>query len=238
MPLTDNFNKEINALYDKFLSGEHFAFSKFADGEFSILIDKGLTNCDGWTFKPDEHKFYRNKLIESFQYSGKNYYIGIGCRCCMGDEYFNWMKDNCYKEENMITWANIFVNSNYNIYENTFLKEYNNRDIILVANERADLNLLPFKVKKDFRIASTGGWISNYDVINDVIKYMKDYNIEDHTFLFAAGPLGDILSMELHKVNQNNTYLDIGSTLDKYMGLGNTRGYLSGGDTLQKVCIW
>ena len=27
---TDNFNKEINALYDKFLSGEHFAFSKFA----------------------------------------------------------------------------------------------------------------------------------------------------------------------------------------------------------------
>ena len=34
MPLTNDFNNEITSLYEKFKSGEHFAFSKFADGEF------------------------------------------------------------------------------------------------------------------------------------------------------------------------------------------------------------
>ena len=91
MPLTNDFNNEITSLYEKFKSGEHFAFSKFADGEFSILINQGLTNCDGWTFNPDEHSFYRKKLVESYQYVAKNYYIGIGCKCCMGDKYHEWM---------------------------------------------------------------------------------------------------------------------------------------------------
>ena len=98
-----NFKSDLSIIVDKLRNREKFSFSKYADGEMAILVDSQITNCDGWTFKPDEHKFYRNKLIESFQYSGKNYYIGIGCRCCMGDEYFNWMKDNCYKEENMIS---------------------------------------------------------------------------------------------------------------------------------------
>tara|TARA_R100001463_G_scaffold135530_1_gene198991 strand:- start:7774 stop:8490 length:717 start_codon:yes stop_codon:yes gene_type:complete len=238
MPLTNDFNNEITSLYEKFKSGEHFAFSKFADGEFSILINQGLTNCDGWTFNPDEHSFYRKKLVESYQYVAKNYYIGIGCKCCMGDKYHEWMKRNSKQKEENMTWANIFVNSNYPIYEETFLKEYSNREIVMVVNENADLNELPFKVKKDFRIANIGGWISNYDVIEKVKEYVIKNSIEEHTFLFCAGPLGDILSMELHKLSNKNTYLDVGSTLDKYMGLGTTRGYLRGAPTLKQKCIW
>ena len=238
MPLTNDFNDEILEFYKKFKNNEHFALSKFADGEFSILINKRLTNCDGWTFKPEEHSFYRNKLIESYQYAAKNYYVGVGCACCMGSQYYNWMKKNSRQEEGNLTWANIFVNSNYPIYEETFLKEYSNKKIIMVVNENAKLEELPFEVKKDFRIASIGGWISNYDVIDRVKNYVTENEIEDHTFLFCAGPLGDILSMELHKISKKNTYLDVGSTLDKHMGLGSTRGYLRGAPELKQKCIW
>jgi len=238
MPLTNDFNNEILEFYKKFKNNEHFALSKFADGEFSILINKGLTNCDGWTFKPEEHSFYRNKLIESYQYTAENYYIGIGCKCCMGSENHEWMKKNSRQKEDKLTWANIFVNSNYPIYEQTFLKEYSNKKIVMVINENAKLNKLPFNVEKDFRIGSIGGWISNYDIIEKIKKYIIENNIEDYTFLFCAGPLGDILSMELHKISNKNTYLDIGSTLDKYMGLGYTRGYLRGSSNLKENCEW
>ena len=44
--------------------------------------------------------------------------------------------------------------------------------------------------------------------------------------------------MECFKSSLNNTYLDIGSTLDNMMNLGATRGYLRGADTLNKICIW
>lgn len=238
MSFTKTFKGDIEFLYSKFVSGEHFAFSKFADGEFSILINKGLTNCDGWTFNPEEHQFHRKKLIESLQYKSKNYYIGIGCRCCMGDEFHKWMLENSYQSIDNVTWANIFVNANYPTYEQTFLKEYSNKEVIMVVNENADLSLLPFQVKADFRIANIGGWISNYSVIETVKEYVQSNDITNHVFLFCAGPLGDILSMELHKLNSENTYLDVGSTLDKYMGLGSTRGYLRGANTLQHECIW
>jgi hypothetical protein len=69
-------------------------------------------------------------------------------------------------------------------------------------------------------------------------KEIDEFNITDHVFLFAAGPFANILTYELWKYNRNNTYIDIGSTLDKYLGLKLTRGYLQGAPTLTKKCIW
>ena len=41
-----------------------------------------------------------------------------------------------------------------------------------------------------------------------------------------------------YDMNKNNTYIDIGSTLDVIMGMKPTRGYLKGANTLKKECIW
>ena len=47
-----------------------------------------------------------------------------------------------------------------------------------------------------------------------------------------------MLTHQLFEYNKNNTYLDIGSTLNVMLGAGKNRGYLNGMETLDKVCVW
>ena len=46
-----------------------------------------------------------------------------------------------------------------------------------------------------------------------------------------------MLAAEMWKHNKNNTYIDIGSTLNPWL-TENNRGYLKGASTLNKTCIW
>ena len=50
-----NFKSDIELLFDKVLKRKKFAFSKYADGEYKILINQPITNCDGWSFKPNNN---------------------------------------------------------------------------------------------------------------------------------------------------------------------------------------
>ena len=50
--------------------------------------------------------------------------------------------------------------------------------------------------------------------INEIKNKIEEEDIKDSLFLFCAGPLGNVLSHQLWDFNKNNTYLDIGSTLN------------------------
>lgn len=68
---------------------------------------------------------------------------------------------------------------------------------------------------------------------------MKKLQTENELYLLCAGPFGNILSHNLWSNNKNNTYLDIGSTLNPYLETeGFKRGYLYGSDDVNKVCNW
>ena len=54
---------------------------------------------------------------------------------------------------------------------------------------------------------------------------MKE-EIINHVFLFSASSLSEVLIHELYKVNDKNTYIDVGTTLHPYMGLDIARDYL------------
>ena len=105
------FRADLEFIFNKLKNHEHFAFSKYADGEYGILIGSEIGNND-FKYNPENTDFYAD-LWDSFTYDHPDYYIGIGCPCCMGDVRFNWMKTECKRPEDHITWANIFVNSNY-----------------------------------------------------------------------------------------------------------------------------
>ena len=66
-------------------------------------------------------------------------------------------------------------------------------------------------------------------------KRAKD--VEGALFLFAGGPLGNILSYKLHQANPLNTYIDIGSTISPWV-VGNNREYHYGGASRHQKCIW
>lgn len=233
--------------FDKFLNkiknNQHFSLSRWGDGELMILEgrDIDLTKKGDGEFKFDhtseEHKKMREVLLNSYTYSDFEYYIGVACKCCVGEEKFEYMCKLSKQPEENLTWANIFVNSNYKHFVLDFLPILQNKKVVLVSNSKSKIDRLPFYVEKFFPVG-TDAWVSNYSTSLLIQEWIERENIVDHVFLFAAGPFANILTYELWMKSKKNTYVDIGSTLDRHLGLTITRGYLQGAPTLNKTCIW
>jgi hypothetical protein len=156
------------------------------------------------------------------------------CPCCVNRKDVDWMRNNVKVDKDHLTWANLFVNSNYQFFKKEFIKEFENHDIIIVANAKATIENLPFKNKIEEHIKITDtAWKDNFDLLEILPK--KEY--KDKLFLFCAGPLGNMLSYKMWESNKSNIYLDIGSTLNPYL-VGNNRKYLRNEYTINKKCIW
>ena len=104
--------------------------------------------------------------------------------------------------------------------------------MILFAREDARFDELPFEIE-DFIPITSEAMIDNFDLVDE----FPIENFRRKLFLFCAGPLGNMLAAKFWEKNKSNTYLDIGSTLNPYLTETN-RGYLRGGDTKLKTCIW
>lgn len=227
--LTDSFRGDIEFIFNKLKNKEKFSFSKYADGEYAILRNQTITNCDNWTFDSVNHSHVYDQLLESFTFKEDGYYVGIICPCCQPREAIDWMRDQV--GQNM-TWANIFVNSNYKYYVDNFLPEYKNHEIILFSREDSKIHDLSFEVEEHVPITRTA-FIDNFDLVENF--KVEDYN--NKLFLFCAGPLGNMLAAKFWEKNKSNIYMDIGSTLNAYLTEPN-RGYLRGFGTTNKTCIW
>lgn len=227
--ITNSFRKDLEYIYNKLSTNFKFSFSKYADGEFAILANQPITNVDNWTFNPNKHSHIREELIRSFQFKDKDYYVGVSCKCCQPSHIVDWMREQ--SKQDVLTWANIFVNSNYPYFKENFIPEFSNHDVVLFAREDARVSELPFKVEH-IPITSQA-FIDNFNLVDEfpIDQY------ENKLFLFCAGPLGNMLAAKFWEKNKTNIYLDIGSTLNPYLTETN-RGYLRGGDTVLKTCIW
>ena len=227
------FNEEILKIFKKLKDKQPFSFSKYADGEWAIINGHNVNNGEFDFSKNENSEFYRQKLIESFTFKNKDYYVGISCECCQGNEHFK-MKEMSGQDEDHLTFANIFVNSNYEFYKQNFIPEYRNHKIYLVANKNSIIKNLPFKLEKFYPVENTA-FIQNYNLIEEIQKE----NVQDALFLFCAGPFGNILAHQLFESNPNNIYMDIGSTLNPWLeSEGFKRDYYNGGFYSQKNCIW
>ncbi len=128
------------------------------------------------------------------------------------------------------------MNSNKVYFKNNFFPEFNKweGEITLIANEQGEGKNLPFKINNYLPI-QIGSWFNpSLEHIIDLLKE-KAINQNNQLFLFSGGPLGNILAHQLHLVNKNKTYIDIGSTINPWI-VGNNRGYLS--NNQNKICIW
>lgn len=227
------FNEEIIKIFNKLKDKKPFSFSKYADGEWAIINGYNVNNGEFDFSKNENSEFYRQKLIESFTFKNKDYYVGISCECCQGYEHFK-MKEMSDQDEDHLTFANIFVNSNYEFYKENFIPEYQNHKVYLIANKNSQIKNLPFKLEKFYPVEETA-FIKNYDLIEKI----QSENIKNGLFLFCAGPFGNILAHQLFKFNSNNIYLDIGSTLNPWLkSEGFKRDYYNGGYYSQKICLW
>jgi hypothetical protein len=243
-----DYKKDFDFLLEKVKNQENFAFSRFSDGEFFIMNNQKVVLAPGYfitgervghniyteeeqkEFIPEQHAFYREKLIESFQHVGTNYYKGICTRSDVGQEAFEWqLKLHGEQGQENLTFANLLINSNYSRYIEELVPHYKDREIIYVVNHLADLSGLPFDVKKDFRIGSNC-MVDNYSTVDLVKEYIAKNNIKDHIVLCSAASLSNFIIHECFKECSDNTFIDTGSALNPYQNLEGwkfTRGYLT-----------
>jgi len=255
-----NFREHFNSFKEKLRNKEHFAFSRFSDGEMYILQNKELKldsnliqigerkqggvyqQPDFKHFDPTQHSFYQQKLVESLQYKQPNYYKGISCSCCVGKEQFDWQVDLAGGDDESLTWANLWVNGNYPFFIREILPIFYSRDCVFVGHKDANLDRLPFFVK-DFRVGYNA-MINDYGKIEDIKEWITANNIKNHVFLFSASSFTNLAVVELFREFPDNTYIDIGTCLTPMMDMPTHRGYLEafwgyrGGKDLQKICVW
>jgi AraC-like DNA-binding protein len=146
-----------------------------------------------------------------------------------------------------LTFSNLFQNGNYSKYVCDILKLFKKKKIIIIANKDASLQYLPFKVQKKFDVGENC-FINDYHLIKTLKKYIKNNSVKNHIFLVAAASLSNLIIYELFKEFNNNTYLDVGSTLNYYFNQkkdNRSRSYLSeywGDKTdieyLNRCCYW
>ena len=255
-----SFKQHIQNFKQKLLDREPFAFARYSDGELFILqnkelkLDNGLIQVgnninhgfykaqDFKHFDPIKHEDFRHKLLEAFEYKQTNYYKGISCRCCVGDEAFNEQINIHGGDDEFLSWANLFVNSNYPIFINEILPVIQTYDTIMICHHDANLDKLEF-VTKDFRVGYNA-MINDYNKIQDIKNWIDQENITGKLFLFSASTFSNLAIYELFKHNPNNTYLDIGRCLTQFMNMPTERSYLQEywyqrpGQDLNRNCIW
>ena len=233
-------------LHDKLTKKENFAFVRFSDGELFIIrnlhltIEENVSTLDGKViakanytieekknFDPKLHQFYRNQLIQSLKFDKNNYFKGIPCSCCSGKKEVDYIKNQINLNINT-TFSNLLINANYTNFINLFIKEFQNKNIILIANQNANISKLPFKCQKFFPIGENC-FVNDNDLYDVLLKYIKDNDIKNYVFLFSASSLSNVLIHKLYDKYDNNTYIDIGSSLNPYLdlkGWKSSRGYL------------
>lgn len=202
-----DYKEEIKFFYNKLVNREKFALGKFADGEWGAIKGTQFFPANGEWAANGDHPLYevaRRELEASLRYKHPDYYVAI-CPCYHDTITFS------EQPKSNITYANIFVNSNYEFYKEKYIEVYNEYDIHLVTHKDTNIDNLPFRVEKFYPI-EYNAWVLNRDLPDQILNE----NLEGKLFLFAAGAFANILACKLWAKNKNNTYLDVGSTLNPW----------------------
>jgi len=255
-----NFEDDFYKLLKLLKIREPFAFNRFSDGELYILQNKelildaaqvkvgqnvteGIYHAEDFKrFHPKEHSFHRERLVDAFRFRKINYFNGLSCRCCVGDENFQWQLDFHDEYDENFTWANLLVNGNYAKFIHEMYPVFNEYKTVFVCNENADLSVLPFLVK-DFRVGYNA-MVQDYGLIEEIKSWINENNIEGHLFLFSASSFSKMAIHQLYEFCDRNTYIDVGTTLNPFMNMRIDRTYLKSfwlgekGSDISKICIW
>ena len=203
-----------------------FSFIRFGDGEDFIMRGQPIkTQNDNWKWE-FKHQKFREGLIESSSIcTNPNSFISLPCQ--------NWIKisksilsfSNCTSSKYM-SYATLFINKNYQIFKNwiiRFLNFSNRWKIVLVANSI---------IKKDI------SWAYKYFPISEhIVENWENYSIfllpklaeeakqNNLIFFVSAGPAANIIISYLHKINNKNIYIDVGSSIEFITKGYSTRDY-------------
>ncbi len=222
---------------------DSLALSRFADGEANVLKNNTIGNKDGWLYKKDKNLVFRADLRKSLLCTDPGFIYGISCTCC-DEENHRFLLDSIKTDRENLTFSNIWVNANFPLFREHLFKTLisTKKEIVICTNNKAKLkNLESVLPIRDF-IPIPGNCVTYWEEKRDYIRALLDLKgsmFKKRIYLFAAGPLSEILIHELWLVNRENIMLDIGSTLDPLLFNRASRVYHRKDNPFSdRVCVW
>jgi hypothetical protein len=210
--------------------GDNFSFARYADGEVMLMEGREVSehtqayNIDKWKSPPILTKVGK-ELLGTLGHTEPNYYYAIsGINDNIND--YNFLRKRINHNEKNITFVNLWINANYQKTKSKMSSL--NREVILICNENANPKNFPFKVKEivPFPNNCISYWEENSSkFINGLLDKTK--NLSNQLFFISCGPVSEIIIHELYNSNPNNSYVDVGSSIDEYVHNKITRPYMS-----------
>ena len=239
------FREDLDTLLDMIERGVNFAFTRYGAGEYYLVqgskIGPGhdMWDSDGWGFNGDKESPIYRYIHRSLEHTEPTFYYGIHDRCCFLKSKM-FILDLLKCTMNQITFANLFVNGNYPYSKDRLKRILKDRPLLLFANDSCEWD----KIGQIFNIVDHRGFSGsvveefnkNHEtILSDMRGLASKYN--NTIFLFAVGPLSEILIDEAYRTNPNNIYLDIGSIFDEEIRNKRTRAYHKEG-VMKRMCVF
>lgn len=225
----DKFNEDFDYFWSLIEKGENFTFARYADGE--VLLMKGqAVNEQTQAFRVDRWKANDGlsklglDLLSTLSHTEDNYYYAIST---IGDNPndYDFLKQNIKQNEDKLTFVNLWINANYGVMKTKL--DNLNRDVVMICNWKATKDSFPFNVIDilSFPDNCVSFWEQNSEWFkSEMIDKFKNYN--NTLFLISCGPVSEVIIDALYKANPNNTYVDVGSSIDEYVHGKKTRPYM------------
>ena len=238
------FREELLRFQRKLAAHEPFALARFGDGEMVIVMGehphraRRMPGTDyGYIPGDPAYAAPRRLLIDSLHYRAESYYAGICCPHCIGDDDFEWLRVQSGQDDAHLTYATVYFYDNYPHYVREVVPLYAEYEVVLVCSRDADVSRLPFPVHRTVPVGRDA-WVRELATIDELRRDVVHRS--GALVLLCAGPLANILAHQLHRVAPQNTYLDLGSSLDQWLFRTEvpTRRYMKPAIMRTESCDW
>ncbi len=241
--MTQDFKADFFEIMRMIVEADSMALSRAADGEANILKNNTIGNKDGWLYKKDKNLIFRADLRKSLLCRDPGFIYGISCTCCDAVNH-EYLLELLKTDRSNITFSNMWVNSNFCLFKEHFFNaiKKSGKDVIICTNKKAKIKKLDNYVPIKNFIPIPGNCVTYWEENRDYIRALLDLQgstRENSIFLFAAGPLSEILIHELWMINPNHIMIDIGSSIDPILFERTSRVYhKDNSEFSQRVCSW
>lgn len=219
------FNKTLKNELDLFtqmlLNNQNFALSRFGDGEMLLIKNKRFA-CQQWQLDQESDNDFIQALTNSFRFEHHALFKGIPCGCIEPTHGLRrFIFENFHLDHARLTFASIFTNINYQKTQSTLIPLLKERPVVLIANKASQLQHLKnqgFTLQKFFPIPRNA-WQNHNTIVDQLLEYANAIQPHNTLFLFSAGPLSNVAIHRLLENYPDNTFIDMGSCFDPFLGL-------------------
>ncbi len=195
----------LEAIVEKIKNDVPFAFSRWGDGEWLNIRKEPGMNCDG--------NYYYHGLgdeLKKIAETRQDYYMGA-----QDYKLYNLLSDvENYPNQDWID-ADVFHKASTDGKLLPLIDVLRDKHVVYIGNK--SLLDLPF-INEFIEIPYNNVWRLQNSLLTSIRSTFLTGEAEHKVYLFSAGMATNVFIDILWKENPRNTYIDVGSVFDPYVG--------------------